>query len=113
MRHAIKGCASTARIGAAVLCLLGLLNESVAQTLQPKAPATSREGPAAPSQAAGAAKPGMATWMVNCTNVAGGFDCRASQTLMARTGQRVLTLAVQRTPKSKKPIMMIQGPLGI
>jgi invasion protein IalB len=51
--------------------------------------------------------------MVNCTNVAGGFDCRASQTLFLRDRKiRLLTLAVRKAPGDKRPVMLIQGPLG-
>ena len=107
MRLAIKRHASTASVGAAVLWLLSLGSVSVAQTLQPKAPQPTQSG-------AEAAKPDKPTWMVNCTNIAGGFDCRASQTLVVQnSGQRILTLAVKKAPNVKKPIMMIQGPLGM
>ncbi len=77
--------------------------------------ARSRSGPTAPTQPApGEAAPPQPTWMVNCTNVSGGFDCRASQTLIAKkTGVRVLTLVVRTTPDAKKPVMLIQVPLGI
>jgi len=52
--------------------------------------------------------------MVNCTNIASGFDCRASQTLVSKnTGAAVLTLVVRTTPQTPKPVMLIQVPLGI
>ena len=98
--------------------LLGLCFSigAVAQTLQPKqpqpAPAAAPVTPTPPPTAETA--PPQPTWMVNCTNVAGGFDCRASQTLIAKkTGTRVLTLVVRTTPDARKPVMLIQVPLGI
>lgn len=116
MRIATKQRAIRVRFGGIVLlCLLGSGMGSVAQTLQPKAPAPASEGPSAPPEAAGKdAEAPKRTWMVNCTSVAGGFDCRASQTLLAQNSrQRMLTLVVRTTPEAKKPVMMIQGPLGI
>jgi len=110
----LKVSCSMARAGTvAVLSLLSFGGASIAQTQQPKMPAAAPT--AAPATAAqGGAQPAGPTWMVNCTNVTGGFDCRASQTLFAvRTRQRILTLAVQITPNAKKPVMMIQGPLSI
>jgi invasion protein IalB len=108
--------AANARIGGyALLCLFALESGSIAQTLQPKAKQPTPAGAVAPAQPApGEVAPQKPTWMVNCTNVPGGFDCRASQTLLAQnSGQRILTLVIRTTPNSKKPIMMIQGPLGI
>jgi invasion protein IalB len=85
-----------------------------AQTLQPKqaqpTPDASDTQPQ-PSPQTTAPQP---TWMVNCTNVAGGFDCRASQTLVNKnTGKAVVTLVVRTTPGTKKPVMLVQVPLGI
>jgi invasion protein IalB len=101
--------------GIAVLSLFGLGSGSVAQTLQPKATQPGPGRATAPAQAgAEEAQPPRPTWMVNCTSVTGGFDCRASQTIRsANSRERLLTLAVQITPDSKKPIMLIQGPLGM
>jgi invasion protein IalB len=100
----------------AFLGLLAFCTAVVAQTLQPKQPQPApAAAPTAPTQPApGEAVPPQPTWMVNCTNVSGGFDCRASQTLIAKkTGVRVLTLVVRTTPDAKKPVMLIQVPLGI
>ena len=114
MRLATKRFLCRARIaGIAVLCLVGLGGVSIAQTLQPKATKPAAEG-AAPPKAAPEAAPQTPTWMVNCTNIAGGFDCRASQTLVRKdTNTRILTLAVRRTPVAKRPVLLLQGPLGI
>jgi invasion protein IalB len=110
---------SARKSAVARLAFLGLLafsTAAVAQTLQPKQPQPApAAAPTAPTQPApGEAAPPQPTWMVNCTNVSGGFDCRASQTLIAKqTGVRVLTLVVRTTPDAKKPVMLIQVPLGI
>jgi invasion protein IalB len=99
-----------------VFGLLTFSTAAVTQTLQPKQPQPAlAAAPTAPTQPApGEAGPPQPTWMVNCTNVSGGFDCRASQTLIAKkTGGRVLTLVVRTTPDAKKPVMLIQVPLGI
>jgi invasion protein IalB len=116
MRLVNKRCVSKVRIGGiAVLCLIGLGVGAMAQTLQPKAPVPGHAGATAPAQAAaGETAAPNPTWMVNCTNVTGGFDCRASQTLISKDSrQRILTLVVRTTPGAKKPVIMIQGPLGI
>lgn len=102
--------------GFAVLSVLAFSTEVVAQTLQPKQPQPApAAAPATPTQPGpGEAATPQPTWMVNCTNVSGGFDCRASQTLLLKdTGVRILTLVVRTTPDAKKPVMLIQGPLGI
>ena len=114
---ATKVCARKFTIaGFAVLSVLAFSTNAVAQTLQPKqqqpAPAAAQNTPAQPP--IGETAPPQPTWMVNCTNVSGGFDCRASQTLyVKKTGVRVLTLVVRTTPDAKKPVMLIQVPLGI
>jgi invasion protein IalB len=98
--------------GIASLCLLASGSLGLAQTLQPKA--TKPPAAGAPTQPAPEAVPQTPTWMVNCTSVAGGFDCRASQTLFIKSSNtRVLTLVVRTTPGAKRPVMLIQGPLGI
>jgi invasion protein IalB len=101
---------STARIGViTLLCLLSFGSGSLAQTLRPKDtnPAPTAAAPAQP-------EPQKPTWMVNCTNVPGGFDCRASQTLyFTKTRSRALTLVVQTRPSAKKPVLLMQVPLGV
>ena len=100
----------------AFLGLLAFSTGAAAQTLQPKQPQPApAAAPTAPTQPApGEAAPPQPTWMVNCTNVPGGFDCRASQTLYLKTtGAHLLTLVVRTTPDAKNPVMLIQVPLGI
>jgi invasion protein IalB len=84
--------------------------EAIAQTEQQK----QQPAPAPKQQLSGAPTAAQPTWMVNCTNVPGGFDCRASQTLLfTKTGMRALTLAVQTKPSAKAPVMLMQLPLGV
>ena len=102
--------------GLAVLSVLAFSTEAVAQTLQPKQqqPTLAGAQDTTPQPSPGETAPQQPTWMVNCTNVPGGFDCRASQTIVIKqTGQRLLTLAVRTTPDAKKPVMLIWVPLGI
>ncbi len=96
----------------AFLGLMAFSTGAAAQTLQPKQPQPDQAAPTQP--APGEAAPPQPTWMVNCTNVPGGFDCRASLTLIIKkTGQHLLTLVVRTAPDAKKPVMLIQVPLGI
>jgi len=104
-------CGRKFTIGGFLILSLSAISTGSAQTLQPKQPQPAPAG--APTAAPEAAAP-QPTWMVNCTNVPGGFDCRASQTLyVKKTGQRLLTLVVRTAPDAKKPVMLIQVPLGI
>jgi invasion protein IalB len=101
--------------GFAVLSVLAFSTDAVAQTDRQKQPQPApAAAPATPEQAApGEAAPPQPTWRVYCSNVPGGFDCRASQTLVNKnTGQRLLTLVVRTAPDAKKPMMLIQVPLG-
>src|SRR4029078_9095347 len=92
--------------GVAVLGLLGLGGSSVAQTAQPKAQA-------APPQAAPGAPP-PPNWGVNCQNIKAGLDCRAGQTLrLGPAGRASLALAVRIPADTKKPVLLIQAPIGI
>jgi len=98
-----------------VILSLSAISTGHAQTLQPKQPQPAPAAGAAGAQPApGEATQPQPTWVVNCTNVPGGFDCRASQTLyVTKTGTRLLTLAVRTAPDAQKPVMLIQVPLGI
>ena len=53
-------------------------------------------------------------WTVNCLDNQGKLDCRAVQSAFdTRTGQRVLAVAVRVLPESKKPVLMVEVPLGV
>ena len=100
--------------GATLANVLGfmLLNSAVAQDqgqLQPK----STGQPQAP---AGGVEPSPPPpgWVVNCTSVQGGLDCRAGQSLFIKeTGQRLLSVALRVPLDTKKPVLLLQVPLGI
>jgi invasion protein IalB len=80
--------------------------------VQPKNPAAQPITP--PTQAQGAQQPAKPTWSVTCSNSGQGLDCQAFQSLFVQqTGQRVLTVAVRVPNDAKKPVMLVQLPLGI
>lgn len=85
----------------------------VAQTAQQKQPTP--QG-AQPTQAqAGQQQPRPpAIWVVSCDDNRGKLDCRAGQSVFLKnTGQRLLSVAVRVPADTKKPIMMVQVPLGV
>ncbi len=94
--------------GVAVLGLVVLAEVSHAQTQQPKAQVAPAQ--AAP-QAAAPATPPPPNWVVTCANTKDGLDCRAGQ--MLRFGRASVSVAVRLPPNTKKPLMMLQAPLGI
>jgi invasion protein IalB len=52
--------------------------------------------------------------VVNCTSSAAGLDCSASQSLFIKeTGQRLLSVALRIPADTRKPVLMLQVPLGI
>ena len=58
-------------------------------------------------------KEGPKIWRVNCGDSEAGLYCRAVQTLFVKkTGQPFLSVVVRVPPDTKKPIMVIQAPLG-
>lgn len=86
----------------ALLSLLSLTGGALAQSQQPKAAA-----------AQPAAQP-PAIWVVNCGDNKGKLDCRAAQSVFIKnTGQRLLSVAVRVPPDTKKPILLLQVPLGV
>jgi invasion protein IalB len=102
-----------------VSSILGLLmiTAAVAQTDQQRQPVPAPG--ANPAQAA-PARPGQqqprppAIWLVSCTDNNGKLDCRAAQSVFIRnTGQRLLSVAVRLPADTKKPVMLIQAPLGV
>jgi invasion protein IalB len=95
----------------AILVLLGAA-AGLAQEQQPAEAAK----PAQPGQA----QPGQvqsgppAIWVVSCDDNRGRLDCRAGQSVFVKTtGQRILSVAVRVPPDTKKPILMLQVPLGV
>ncbi len=77
--------------------------------------AQTAQQPATPAQAQqpGKAVP-PAVWIVNCENNRGKLDCRASQSIFIKsTGQRLLSVAVRVPSDTKKPVLMVQVPLGV
>jgi invasion protein IalB len=102
---------SARKIFAAGLSLLVLTAAAAAQTDKQKQPAP---GAATPTQpAAGQAEPRPA-WTMNCGNTDQGLDCRVVQSLFLRnTGKRLLSVVVHVPPDTKKPLLLLQLPLGI
>lgn len=96
--------------GGAVLCLLGFGTVAVAQTAQPKgAPQVN-----APADAAGQPSQPQPNWIVTCSQTRPGLECRAGQSLFLRqTRQRVLSVAVRMPADTKKPVFLMQLPLGV
>ena len=107
---------STRKIfAAAVLSILVLATAAAAQTAQQKQPAPGAAPAATPTQpAAGQAEPRPPAWTVNCGNTEQGLDCRVVQSLFLRdTGRRLLSVVVHVPPDTKKPVLLLQLPLGI
>jgi invasion protein IalB len=53
-------------------------------------------------------------WRVECTNVGKTLDCRALVEVMQRDSRQVITSLTVRYPaETKKPVMMVQVPLGV
>ncbi|MGH1419726.1 MAG: invasion associated locus B family protein [Hyphomicrobiaceae bacterium] len=63
------------------------------------------------SQAKPKAQPG---WSVECNNPGNGLVCKALQTLsLRRTGQRLVTVSVQRNKEGKSAAMLVHLPHGL
>jgi invasion protein IalB len=79
---------------------------------QTKTPGVQQPAPPAIGQPAQPqAKP---NWSVTCNNSDKGLDCQTFQSLFVQqTGQRLLTVAVRIPPDTKKPVLLVQLPLGI
>jgi invasion protein IalB len=100
--------------GGAFLCIVGLSSGATAQTDQPKAtqPPPTQAAPSkpAPSQPT----PAQPAWVAVCANTKNGLDCRAGRSLrLDNRGQAVLNVAVQVPADTKKPVMLLQLPLGL
>ena len=103
--------------GGALLCIsafssVGATETQIARTETDE----ERSQTIAPSKPTGAPAPVTRTqskWVVNCSNSQAGLDCRAVQSVfLKRTRKPFLSLTV-RVPPDRKPIMLIQAPLGI
>jgi invasion protein IalB len=96
--------------GGAVVSILGLGSDAPAQTQQQKAPARVE----APAEAAGQPSRPQPNWIVTCSQTRPGLECRAGQSLFLRqTRQRVLSVAVRVPADTKKPVFLMQLPLGV
>jgi invasion protein IalB len=109
MRVAAKSCGRKL-IAATILGLL-MTTGGVAQTAQQKQPAP--QGAAQPQAGQQQPRP-PAIWVVSCDDNRGKLDCRAGQSVFIKTtGQRLLSVAVRVPADTKKPILIIQVPLGV
>jgi invasion protein IalB len=96
--------------GAAFVGILDVSTGALAQTQQPKAPSRVE----APAEAAGQPSRPQANWIVSCSQTRPGLECRAGQSLFIRqTRQRVLSVAVRMPADTKKPVLLLQLPLGV
>jgi invasion protein IalB len=95
----------------ALLCLVSFGGGGIAQTAQPKGQAHQVE---APADAAGQPSRPQPNWIVSCNQTRAGLECRAGQSLFLRkTRQRVLSVAVRMPADTKKPVLLVQLPLGV
>ena len=95
--------------GDVILCLLAFTGGVVAQTAQPKTGQTAPKQPA-PAQPA----PAQPAWAVICENVQTGLDCRAVQSVRLNDrGGATLNVAVRLPQDTKKPVLLLQLPLGL
>ena len=95
--------------------LLALLMTTAGLGQEKQAPAE-----AAPPAQGGQAQPNQAqsgpppVWVVSCDNNQGRLDCRAGQTVFVKpSGQRLLSVAVRVPADTKKPVLLLQVPLGV
>ena len=99
-------------VGSALLCILGFGGGALAQTQQPKGAA--QGATTAPAEAAGQPSRPQANWVVSCSQTRPGLECRAGQSLfLKQTRQRVLSVAVRMPADTKKPVLLLQLPLGV
>jgi len=109
MSLASRLCRSKLIAGVALTILM--TTGGLAQTAQQKQPAP--QG-AAPAQSGQQQPRPPAIWVVSCDDNNGRLDCRAGQSVFIKnTGQRILSVAVRVPPDTKKPVMLIQVPLGV
>jgi len=96
-----------------ILCSAVLSTPAFAQTQQQKAAPSATKKPA--TQQPEQPTPPRPSWAVNCVNQDAGLVCSAGQVVVLRQGQRILRVnaAVRTDPKTKKPMLLIQLPLGV
>jgi invasion protein IalB len=86
--------------------------QSAAQAQSP-APAQKQDAVAAEQTTSSIAAVGS-SWRVECTNNGESLDCRAVQQVVIRKNQQLVAGLMVRVPAdTKKPVMMVQMPLGI
>ena len=112
MRLKLSACKLLIAGGAALLCLLDFGSGALAQAQQPKTPAA--QGTTAPAESAGQPSQPQPNWVVRCSQTRAGLECRAGQSLFLKTSrQRVLSVAVRMPADTKKPVLLLQLPLGV
>jgi len=108
----VGGAVAVTLVGAALYFFA--YTDGVAQTEQQRqsTPGAASETPTQP--APGQAQPPQPAWAMNCGNTQLGLDCRALQSIFVRdTGQRLLSVVVHVPPDTKKPVLLMQLPLGV
>ncbi len=77
----------------------------------PAIAADKKATPKAPAKTTAKTQPG---WAVRCNNPGNGLVCKAFQTLSLRkTGQRLVTVSVQRNQDGKSAAMLVHLPHGL
>ena len=88
--------------------------QTIAQADKKPAAQGATAAPADQAKTSAASVPPAANWRVECSGDGKVLDCRAVQQIVLRdTQQLVAALAIRVPPETKKPVMMIQMPLGI
>jgi invasion protein IalB len=105
---------------AALTATLAAAPPALAQPTPRPAPAKPGAAPPAPAAAApaapGAANPPPPSWSTRCVaeERSSQLDCTIEQrVIVTNTGQLVASVQIRVPSDTKKPVMMIQGPLGL
>ena len=110
--------ASAVALAVVTAGILGSARQVIAQAnksavAQPQV-AAATPAPAEQAKPAAASVSNGAIWRVECSGDGKVLDCRAVQQIVLRdTQQLVAGLAIRVPAETKKPVMMIQMPLGI
>ena len=84
-----------------------------AKPVPPKTQAAA-PAPAAPDQTTSSVAAAGGNWRVECSSDAQALDCRAIQQIVTRENNQLIAGLVVRVPaETKKPVMMVQTPLGV
>jgi invasion protein IalB len=107
------GLCTQSALGGALLVFFttttGFAQEKQTQPAEAVQPAPG--GQIQPNQAQSGPPP---VWVVSCDNNKGRLDCRAGQTVFIKpSGQRLLSVAVRVPADTKKPVLLLQVPLGV